>query len=94
MTTAHGDTLSVTMVGMTADNVRPIQPADDRRKVVDVGIRKMLKVTSGDYGDGKIVGDFGSLGVQIFWEKPIVEGLLEHHLIHDRSWVEDLYVVD
>lgn len=79
---------------MSAGSVFPIGRPAERQKVRDVGIRKMLKVTSRDYGDGRIVGDFGSLGVQIEWEKPIVEGLVDHHLIHVRSWVEDLYVVD
>lgn len=74
--------------------VQPIGGRTPKRKVAEVGITKLLKVRSRDYGDGQIVGDFGSLGIQIMWDKPIVEGLLEHHLIHDRTWVEDLYVVE
>lgn len=78
----------------TMSNVEPIGRRDPNLpKVAEVGIHKLLRVRHWEYGDGQIVGDFGSLGVQIMWDKPITEGLLERILMHDRSWVLELDVV-
>lgn len=72
-----------------SSNVRPLRG----RKVRDVGIHKQLRVR-GEYGTGTIVSDMGTLGVGIQWDKRIVEDLVDQYLVHVRSWVEDLEVID
>lgn len=68
-------------------------PAPRRKKVRDVGVHKLVRVR-GEYGTGTIVSDMGTLGVGIHWDEPIVEGLQDQYLVHVRSWVEDLEVID
>lgn len=63
------------------------------KKVRDVGVHKLIRVR-GEYGTGTIASDMGSLGVGIYWDDPIVEGLQDHYLVHVRSWVEDLEVIE
>jgi hypothetical protein len=48
------------------------------------------RVSSADYGKGNIVADFDSMGVQIYWDKPITGTMGTHLLVHDRAWVARL----
>ena len=64
-------------------NVQPL----GRRMLVDTEIAIPTKVRSSDYGTGTIVADFGAMGIQIYWDKPVTGTVATHLLVHDRIWV-------
>jgi hypothetical protein len=61
------------------------------RKVVGPdGIQVRQGVRSPDYGTGTIVAIYGAMGVQIYWDEPLVGSKEQHLLLHDRVYVERL----
>lgn len=54
------------------------QPGDD--------ITAGLRVRSDDYGAGTVVAVLG-IGIQIYWDTPLVGTVDSHLLVHDRSYV-------
>ena len=65
-----------------------LSPLPSRRLVGD-DIRPLVRVRHHDYGDGHITAVLPT-GVQIYWNTPYVAGLVDHVLLHDRSWVSRL----
>lgn len=67
-------------------NIVPInQPGGAPRGELAEGVR----LKSLDYGTGTIVAML-SIGVQIYWDTPLVGTTDSHLLVHDRSYVERL----
>lgn len=58
------------------------QPGDP---VIEPGLR----VRSGDYGAGTVVAVL-SIGVQVYWDEPLIGTPDSHLLVHDRSYVQRL----
>lgn len=67
---------------MTESNLSPLPS----RRLVGDDIRPLVRVRHHDYGDGHIAAVLPT-GVQIYWNTPYASGLVDHLLLHDRSWV-------
>lgn len=66
----------------------PAKPVDPSRMVGPDGIKPEVRVTSPDYGEGRILG-LSALGVTVYWNTAL-KGTHTHVMEHDRSFVEDL----
>lgn len=66
------------------------EEAPARTEYVGDNIEVRTGVRSPDYGTGTIVADFGAMGVQVYWDKPLKGSKEQHLLLHDRSYVERL----
>lgn len=62
-----------------------IDPRSDARPG-DLPIERGDRFHSDDYGTGTVVAVL-SIGVQIYWDQPLVGTLDSHLLVHDRSYV-------
>jgi hypothetical protein len=68
-----------------SESVSPLRPL-----VGPDGIVKRQGVRSPEYGTGIIVAVYGAMGVQIYWDEPLVGSKDQHLLLHDRAYVERL----
>ena len=52
-------------------------------------IERDMRVRSGDYGTGKVIAIL-AIGVQIWWDEPLIGTTDSHMLVHDWSYVQRL----
>jgi hypothetical protein len=51
-------------------------------------IERDMRIRSRDYGEGTVVALL-PIGVQVWWDNPLLGTVDTHMIVHDRNWILD-----